>query len=165
MKTYAQSRPPSRISKNPPAKRIFKKSTFCKTNPSALYKKNTDSFPGFLGLSTPASRVTGPQPSVSQNQCALTLPAIQANPLVQPGKNIKMRNEVNLTSENSEAANPGANPTPSSLLICVLLHVLNPRGTWPEMPNPLTRLTIGARCRRNQAWLSTDPAPFRGTNS
>jgi hypothetical protein len=133
MRTCAKSYPPfgtPKNSKTPPTPGIFQKSSFCKRTQAASDQRNTDSFPGFLRLRTPHSRVPALYPGTSQRQCAHTLPGIQGRPPGQPGKNIKTRNELNPTQENSGARGEAANPTnPAHLSVCPRSY---PRGPVPQ---------------------------------
>lgn len=105
MRRSAQSRPPSDVQVAPATGR-FEKSSFCNRSQAENNRKNTGSFPGFIGLEILVLWVPALDSDISQHQCALTLPAISARSSTQNRKNIKARNEVNLTQEKSGAANP-----------------------------------------------------------
>src|SRR5580692_4624258 len=124
MRTCAKSYPPSRTPKAPKnslTPGIPQKTSFCQRTQAAQHQKNTDAFPGSLGLLKPHSRVPALHPNISHPHCTHTLPEIQTHPPGEPRKNIKTRNELNPTQENSwvagVASNPRPDPAPSSAFI------------------------------------------------
>jgi hypothetical protein len=160
MRTCAKSCPPScgpKNQKTPPASGIFSKSSFCERTQAASDQKNTSTFPGFLRLLTPRSRVLATYRVTSQHQHAHTPPEIQTHPPGQPGKNIKTRNELNPTRRT-----PGLADRQRTQSVYPFLSALV-RG-----PKSLIRYSGSptcARCRGNHAWQSTVPAPLTGINS
>lgn len=103
MKTCVPSRPRSLAPKKPPTCGISGKSNFCNRTQAGRDRGNTASFPGFLGFLTAASRLPTILGDISHHQHALRHTGIRATRLGQPGRNIKLRNEVNLTQDKSEA--------------------------------------------------------------
>ncbi len=156
MRTCAESWLPTSTPKNPgtpSAPGIFQKSSFCKRTQAAWDQKNTDSFPGFLGLSTPPARVPALDPKISHPQPIHRLPEIQTHPPGQPRAKCK-------NAKRTEP-NPGIllvwrrRHEPSALM---LVHRFRRR---PKNQTPWPGSPTCARCRGNLTSQSPHDPQFR----